>query len=390
MTDPAKYWPGGIPDDIRCDPEPFEGDIGEEMKGWQLFLEETAIGRDEVSDTEEVDENFGVTQRRRLVTQWARMSQEKRDSYQSRAPFRPPFNLIRWYPREKLADPRCGWSDKIAWEPSMVCITATAATAAAAEEGSPPLSPRDAALWAKQRILGYGLGSHRAGENFLTLHDAEHGVGVAVPNAADDEHTTVTPHNFLRWSQLEAADFDRMFMTPRGTVLFTGNWGILFVDREALDKGPALLCALENNGAVSISHRVWAFTLKSEWYPDRNDAERILQENHLISRVGYAYKANMEKGILEFLDEFQRFIGGEPELWRYLIERCAPGYLEVEEAGRGMAYGYDHSRFRTQAELCELREPGGLPMSYEMMELLCKPAGGLCKSLREAREKGLI
>lgn len=33
MTDIAKYWPGVIPDDIRCDPEPFDGDLNEEIKG---------------------------------------------------------------------------------------------------------------------------------------------------------------------------------------------------------------------------------------------------------------------------------------------------------------------------------------------------------------------
>lgn len=86
----------------------------------------------------------------------------------------------------------------------------------------------------------------------------------------------------------------------------------------------------------------------------------------------------MEKGILDIADEFRRFIGGELELWRYLIERCAPGYLELEEAGQGMAYGYDHSRFRAQREL------DGLPLLLEMFDIVCKPYRGVLKSVREA------
>ncbi|KAK8074282.1 hypothetical protein PG994_005181 [Apiospora phragmitis] len=51
-----------------------------------------------------------------------------------------------------------------------------------------------------------------------------------------------------------------------GTIHFVWDRpGILFVDREALDAGPALLCALENNGAVSLRRRVWPFTLTDKW-----------------------------------------------------------------------------------------------------------------------------
>lgn len=90
------------------------------------------------------------------------------------------------------------------------------------------------------------MSGQRVGDNFVALDREQHGVGVAVPNAAAGEHTTVTPHDFLRWCHLEAADFESMAMTPRGTVLFfSDRSGILFVDRKALDTGPALLCAIE-------------------------------------------------------------------------------------------------------------------------------------------------
>lgn len=170
--------------------------------------------------------------------------------------------------------------DKGAENASIVCIAATAVTAAVAEERSPSLSPRDAAVWAKQRILGYSLGAQRVGENFLALESEQHGVGVAVPNAASGDYATVTPHKFLRWCHLEAADFGSMAMSPRGTVIFlSDNPSILFVDREALDTGPALC-------SVSISRRVWSFTLTNEWYPDTHYAERILVERDSITRLG--------------------------------------------------------------------------------------------------------
>jgi hypothetical protein len=39
MAEPARYWPGGIPENVRFHPEPIIGPLKEEIKGWQLFLE---------------------------------------------------------------------------------------------------------------------------------------------------------------------------------------------------------------------------------------------------------------------------------------------------------------------------------------------------------------
>lgn len=57
----------------------------------------------------------------------------------------------------------------------------------------------------------------------------------------------------------------------------------------------------------------------------------------------------MEKPILEILEtkaEFFDVDGRGAELWRQDIESYAPGYLEMEEAGGGMAADYDHANFR--------------------------------------------
>lgn len=61
---------------------------------------------------------------------------------------------------------------------------------------------------------------------------------------------------------------------------------------------------------------------------------------------------NMEDSMLDILDSKSRFIqNADIDLWMEAIERCAPGYLEMEEAGNGMAPDYDHAKFRSDEEL---------------------------------------
>jgi hypothetical protein len=63
----------------------------------------------------------------------------------------------------------------------------------------------------------------------------------------------------------------------------------------------------------------------------------------------------MEAPILDILDSNSQFIN-EPDidLWIEAIERCAPGYLEMEGANNGMAPDYDHANFRSPEELEQL------------------------------------
>lgn len=57
---------------------------------------------------------------------------------------------------------------------------------------------------------------------------------------------------------------------------------------------------------------------------------------------------------MDVLDELGKphyFDGGIDE-WMDDIERCAPGYLDMEEvAGNGMVPDYDHAKFRNEEEL---------------------------------------
>lgn len=59
----------------------------------------------------------------------------------------------------------------------------------------------------------------------------------------------------------------------------------------------------------------------------------------------------MEQPILDILEDCKPFLHGGIDEWMDDIERYAPGYLEMEEAGDGMAPDYDHSKFRNSEEL---------------------------------------
>lgn len=61
----------------------------------------------------------------------------------------------------------------------------------------------------------------------------------------------------------------------------------------------------------------------------------------------------MEDPILDIL-EYSIPNPPDSDLWLEAIERCAPGYLEMESQGSGMVSDYDHSRFRTDKELEDL------------------------------------
>lgn len=64
-------------------------------------------------------------------------------------------------------------------------------------------------------------------------------------------------------------------------------------------------------------------------------------------------KVNMEGSILDILESKKRFLGwGDGDIDRCVeaIERCAPGYLDMEEEGNGMVPDYDHAQFRSHQE----------------------------------------
>ncbi|KAK8054780.1 hypothetical protein PG993_000007 [Apiospora rasikravindrae] len=340
MSDPAKYWPGGIPSHVRCHPEPIGWEtLPEEVKGWQLFLEENAVVRRDGND----DENFEVTQRRQLVSRWAALPQADRDGYQARGTPRDRERFLAsygdkvWYPREALQDRGPTWRDRSGKESQNLFCVCTAPY---------PLNPRNRAIWTKLRIMTYALDG---GDRTMFGYHSDPGAGLLVPNAAGPN--PVTAEKYMRWCHVEAADLDKMAMTSAGTVIFYSGVGrVLLTDQQALESGPMLLCGLENNGQVMVQARVWPFTLYRHWPDDGWDAERMILEYNLDMSPRLS-KANMEDDILDILEGIRGYVPGSPDVWLDYIERYAPGYLEMEAEGDGMVYDYDHSRFRTTEEL---------------------------------------
>lgn len=198
------------------------------------------------------DSAYELRQRRRLVSDWAAMSQAERDTYQARS----STSLAR--------RPRRGWRPPVgcfkAVEDTRVAFNVVSCTAAQ------PLGPRDRSGWTKLRILLYRLD----GEEGPLIDDGR--ASVCVPNPESEAGRAACggglgPDQVLSWQYLENADFvGGMFMTSAGTVVFDGMDGPrVLVDREALDTGRVLLCDFENNGRARTSCRLRPCILYEFW-----------------------------------------------------------------------------------------------------------------------------
>ncbi|KAL5344414.1 hypothetical protein ACLOAV_010674 [Pseudogymnoascus australis] len=324
MADIEKYWPGGIPSTVRCHDNPFDDFDLEDLKGWQLFLEENVTPRDGGSQ----DQIPAVTRRRQLVEEWATMSQDTRDSYQERAPLR---DRVDWFPAELAANEQN-------YQPSGECSLII----------PEPISPKNWALWTKTRILLY----NHDGEEHGTLWGADDTTTrICRPNPAGPNPVTV--EGYYAWYYLEPALFELMYMTSTGTVVFSVDNGVFFADQETLDTGRLLMCAFHSNGSVAKSGRIWPVFTKDIY----NFKEALGKPaDSLIEGDMWVYdeeapSGDMEKPILEIMStlatesEAFDYRGRGIDAWREDIESYAPGYLEMEAAAGGMVVDYDHDNF---------------------------------------------
>lgn len=199
---------------------------------------------------------YEVQQRRRLLSGWASMSQADRDTYQTRGsalplrrPGRGPGRGWRPPPGSFKANRT---EDRTRFVGSVVnCIAPQ------------PLGSRDRAVWTKLRILLYRLN----GEEGPLIDDGQASVCVPNPETGSAGRRGLHPDcEFLMWNYVETADFNRVFMTSAGTVVFYGTDGPrVLVDREALDTGRVLLCDFENNGQLEASCRLRPCILYEFW-----------------------------------------------------------------------------------------------------------------------------
>lgn len=290
MSDPAKYWPGGIPRHIRCHESPIDEPdaVKEEAKGWLLFIKvRSAVVAGDVSagltspspssrqenagdagdtagdtaggTTSTRGEGSAVRQRRALVDRWASMRQGERDAYQARAP--APSGDDDWCPAPLRSDDRdhhrarfCGLLLRR------------------------PLSPRDRALWTKARLLLRRFDGRRGS---LLGGARDDGTAAVEPNAAGGPNP-VEPAGYNAWHFVEAALFEHMAMTSAGTVIFH-YWDntALFADRETLEGGRLLLCDMSSNGQVRGGIRIWPMyteVVYNEVMGLGNSAEEIMDD----------------------------------------------------------------------------------------------------------------
>ncbi|KUI70498.1 hypothetical protein VM1G_06397 [Cytospora mali] len=316
---PAKYWPGGIPTHIRCHPEPLKMNVKEELKSWFLFIKESYVPPDPGNQ----DPDYELNQRRRLVSQWASMSQEDRNAYHDRAPLPadlkpPPAYKMEEVIKDQMPNADCN------------CVA--------------PLrdNPRNRALWTKMRILTYHLQGDD-GPMFDSTSIAPN------PDSGDE--------SFLKYSSVETANFWGMAMTRQGTVIFTQLYGaVMFVDQEALDTGRLLMCDFANNGEITESARI-RISHMPQLYLMAQQGGDVYGRDILRHSIANA-PMDLEPPILDVLEDLkdsyhQNFHGGIDE-WMDDIERYAPGYLDMEEASNGMVPDYDHVDFRNEEELLNI------------------------------------
>ncbi|KAI1344210.1 hypothetical protein F5Y15DRAFT_365855 [Xylariaceae sp. FL0016] len=323
MTDPARYWPGGIPACIQFHPEPILSAYENHAKAWQLFLQENAVA----PPAQCRDENFEVNQRRKLMERWATLSQDARDTYDGRAPKRK----ANWYPEELKGNMRRNLTNSDFCN----CVVEY------------PLSPRNWALWTKMRILLY----HLEGEDGPQFDTA-----VLEPNAAI-EPRVVTPDSFFMFEYAEAARFDCLAMTRQGTIFLHQSISTcLFVDQEALETGRLLLCDIENNGSVVASGRGWPIYTHHVYCMVMGLGKPVtsLVENGCFGDEYEDIALDMEKSILDILEDMKPGLQGGIDEWIDDIERYAPGYLDMEEALGGMVTDYDHENFRSMQQLIDI------------------------------------
>ncbi|KAK6208379.1 Obg-like ATPase [Pestalotiopsis sp. IQ-011] len=188
-----------------------------------------------------------------------------------------------------------------------------------------PLSPRNRALWTKMRILLSRLDSTDSGSDFDD------------PNPVPGLVSPVTPERFQAWLHVENADFVGMAMSHAGRVVFKDpKSSCVLVDQEALNTGMVLLCEFESNARLATN----AHTRIRPWF--------LYEYWTLILGLGWL---DMERPILQVLEESSMVLHGpwcQVEDFKKRINKYAPGYLSMEEAGKGMAPDYDHAKLVTR------------------------------------------
>ncbi|RDW64344.1 uncharacterized protein DSM5745_09755 [Aspergillus mulundensis] len=337
MPHSVRHWPGGIPSCIKRHPveDLSIEELKEEVKGWLLFVKETWVAR---PDSMEDDDEYELDQRRALVEQWASASQGFRDSFHARA----NFEDLR-YPAEAME--RIEETIQQYNPQGLICLVPI-------DKGRPV----DYARFIKFAILLYRYDpetGHCLGDSYMPE--------AAVLNPVSD--MTNRFEDFLRWSDLETADFRSIYLTRSGSVVYNGFLGpYLLLDEEGLRTGRLSLVQFKQNGAVEDLVEIRPFNMF--WpYLDLTVHIKGLEEiRHCDGgRRHQNTPINMDLPILDIVchaseaNQLPSDISlSTREQWAEDIELYAPGYLALEEAGRGAEY--DFSRFSVPRDIAGVQK----------------------------------
>ncbi|KAF8855041.1 hypothetical protein BDZ45DRAFT_22222 [Acephala macrosclerotiorum] len=326
------YWPGGIPAYVQVDETPIPYDDIEGLSiGWRLFIKEQWVPIPPTEQDPLKVRRALVQKRRALVAEWTQAPQSLRDDYQSRAASNP----IKWnYQDLKEFVSKGEQNDGNSW---YCCI-------------APLDTPHNRVLWAKLHILSHNL-----------RHDNPEGIdrpGI-ISASPHSPLSLLETKDFMRTTTLEPADFMNMAMTVHGTVVFRFHKTIL-ADQQSLDAGLLLLTEFKSNGDVGMSMRFSVLEFEDVYNQLVGMGRSVWWMRHFYGFDGppagtwkedevpvAGKEINLTPPILEILKSIAEtttyFEGRSEEKWRELLEKIAPEYLELEEAGN--PEDYDHSRF---------------------------------------------
>ncbi|OKP03385.1 hypothetical protein PENSUB_6888 [Penicillium subrubescens] len=146
---------------------------------------------------------------------------------------------------------------------------------------------------------------------------------------------------------LNQADFHALSMTRRGTVVFADgpDYSWYVIDTPGLAIGQMAIVEFGSNGQVrdSILRRPWNIGLVV-LFGEMGRRVADLAESSIGGPPRINEPLDMDRPILELLEstrQSNKFMDvgyGHPDLWLQIIEKSAPGYLELEAQGREVEF----------------------------------------------------
>ncbi|KAJ5658731.1 uncharacterized protein N7484_002380 [Penicillium longicatenatum] len=318
LTTEAKFWPGGIPSFIKSPTENFNVepyDFPPIVKGWYRFVRENWVLSDDETDDSKAQ------QRRSLIETWVTAQQDFRDSYTNKAP-----DPEQRFSQKEISNYGCYYHSKLVpWD---LYLTADA-----------PRPSTNWALWLKIQLMFYDynrMWGHVAKETFTIT---------------PRENDFVTLDNIKRYQGLETADFGIVAFNNVGEAVYDSyHPSPIIVDDYALNTGMVLLILSYVNGVPYQGYRIRALNFFSLSLPIIGTGKRLKtllepygqEQDPMDERIYFDDEAlDMKKPLLEILlTESEEQEVDDDEVEDALIE-LAPGYVEAEAEGDGLAEGFD-------------------------------------------------